>query len=52
MEYCENIIKEIVRRCYLQYLNREPDDVGLKHYVHLMKTNQIDEKALIDTLIN
>ena len=45
----ENTIKEIVRKCYLQYLNREPDDAGLKHYVNLMKTNQIDEKALIDT---
>ena len=45
----ENSIIEIVRRCYLQYLNREPDDAGLKHYVNLMKTNQIDEKALIDT---
>jgi ubiquinone/menaquinone biosynthesis C-methylase UbiE len=33
----------------LDYLNREPDDAGLKHYVNLMKTNQIDEKALIDS---
>jgi len=45
----ENIIKEIVRKCYLQYLNREPDDVGLKHYVNLMKTNQIDKESLILT---
>jgi ubiquinone/menaquinone biosynthesis C-methylase UbiE len=43
----ENIIHDIIRKCYLQYLNREPDDAGLKHYVHLMKTNQIDEKSLI-----
>ena len=48
----ENTIKEIVRRCYLQYLNREPDDVGLKHYVHLMQTGQINEKSLIDTFKN
>ena len=45
----ENTINEIVRKCYLQYLNREPDDGGLKHYVKLMKTNQIDEESLIDT---
>ena len=48
----ENTIKEIVRRCYLQYLNREPDDAGLKHYVHLMQTSQINEKSLIDTFKN
>ena len=48
----ENTIKEIVRRCYLQYLNREPDDAGLKHYVHLMQTGQINEKSLIDTFKN
>ena len=45
----ENTINEIVRKCYLQYLNREPDDGGLKHYDKLMKTNQIDEESLIDT---
>ena len=43
----ENTLKEIVRRCYLQYLNREPDDAGLKHYVHLIQTSQINEKSLI-----
>ena len=48
----ENTLKEIVRRCYLQYLNREPDDAGLKHYVHLMQTGQINEKSLIDTFKN
>lgn len=48
----ENILKEIVRRCYQQYLNREPDEMGLKHYVSLMKTNQIDEQTLIDTFKN
>ena len=48
----ENTIKEIVRGCYLQYLNREPDDAGLKHYVHLMQTGQINEKSLIDTFKN
>ena len=45
----ENSIIEIVRRCYLQYLNREPDNSGLEHYVNLMKTNQIDKESLILT---
>ena len=48
----ENTIKEIVRRCYLQYLNREPDDAGLEHFVTLMKTKQIDEKQLIEHVKN
>ena len=48
----ENSIYEIVKKCYLQYLNREPDDAGLKHYTHLMKTNQINEQELINTFKN
>ena len=48
----ENTIKEIVRKYYLQYFSREPDNEGLKHYVKLMKTNQIDEESLIDTFKN
>jgi len=43
----KNTINNIIIKCYLQYLNREPDDAGLKHYTHLMKTNQLDEKSLI-----
>ena len=48
----ENSIDEIIKKCYLQYLNREPDDAGLKHYTHLMKTNQINEQELIKTFKN
>ncbi len=48
----ENTIYEIIKECYLQYLNREPDDAGLKHYTHLMKTNQINEQELINTFKN
>ena len=47
-----NTIKEIVRKCYLKYLNREPDYAGLEHFATLMQTNQIDEKSLIDKLKN
>ena len=39
-----NTIKEIVRKCYLKYLNREPDYAGLEHFTTLIQTNQIDEK--------
>ena len=48
----ENIIKEIVRKCYLKYLNREPDYAGLEHFVNLMKAKQIDEEELINKLKN
>jgi len=48
----ENSIHEIIKKCYLQLLNREPDDAGLKHYTHLMKTNQINEQELINTFKN
>ena len=47
-----NTISEIVRKCYLKYLNREPDYAGLEHFATLMQTNQIDEKSLIDKLKN
>jgi ubiquinone/menaquinone biosynthesis C-methylase UbiE len=48
----EKFLKEIVQECYLQYLNREADETGLKHYVNLMKTNQINEEKLIDIFKN
>ena len=46
--------KEIIRRCYLTALEREPDEVGLNHYLKMMrsiiKPNGIDEKKLIKIL--
>ena len=48
----DNTIKEIVRKCYLKHLNREPDYAGLEHFVTLMKTKQIDEKQLIEHVKN
>jgi len=48
----KNTINNIITKCYQQYLNREPDDAGLKHYTHLMKTNQINEQELISTFKN
>jgi len=48
----ENNANDLVRRYYLQYLNREPDDEGLKHYTRLMKTNEINEQELINAFKN
>jgi len=48
----ENNANDLVRRYYLQYLHREPDDEGLKHYTRLMKTNEINEQELINTFKN
>ena len=48
----ENSLKEIVRRCYHKYLNREPDKLGMIYYVNLMKTNLLDEEKLIKKFKN
>ena len=48
----EITIKETVRRCYLKYLNREPDQTGFEHFVTLMKSGQIDEKILQNMFVN
>ena len=48
----ENSLKETVRRCYLKYLNREPDQTGFEHFVTLMKSGQIDEKILQNMFVN
>lgn len=46
--------KEIVRKCYLKVLEREPDEVGFNHFLQMMrgwmKPNGIDEKKLIEIL--
>ena len=44
--------EEIVRKCYRDLLNREPDEDGFNHFVGLLKNNEIDEKQLIDILKN
>lgn len=41
----EDIIK-IVNNCYLDILDRVPDEAGLNHYVELLESNQIDESEL------
>ena len=42
--------EEIVRKCYRELLNREPDEEGFNHYVGLLKKNEIDEKQLIEII--
>jgi ubiquinone/menaquinone biosynthesis C-methylase UbiE len=44
--------REIIRKCYREFLNREPDPEGWNHYILLMRKNEIDEKKLIDIFKN
>jgi len=43
---------KVVRKCYRDLLNREPDEDGFNHFVGLLKNNEIDEEQLIDILKN
>ena len=47
-----NYEAEVVRKCYRDLLNREPDEEGLNHFSGLLKKNELDEKQLIDILKN
>ena len=38
--------KKIVTNCYLEILNRNPDDFGLNHYVNLLVGKKIDSLQL------
>ena len=44
--------EEIVRKCYRDLLNREPDQDGFNHYVGLLKKNEIDNTQLINIFKN
>ena len=48
----KDISIEIVERCYLNILNRKSDETGLKHFVTLLESNQLDESGLIKELKN
>ena len=39
-----NYEAEVVRKCYRDLLNREPDEEGFNHFVGLLKKNELDEK--------
>ena len=43
---------EIIRRCYLEMLGREPDVAGLRHYTNLFVNEKMDETKLLNTLSN
>ena len=45
-----NYEAEVVRKCYRDLLNREPDEEGFNHFVELLKENKIDEKQLIEII--
>jgi len=42
----ENSLKEIVRKCYQKYLNRESDKEGLQHYLAQLKSGSITPSEL------
>ena len=44
--------RDLVRNCYLKFLNREPDEEGWNSYVHQMETKEIDENKLIEIFEN
>ncbi len=44
--------QEIVKKCYRNFLNREPDIDGFNHYVELLKKNKIDENELVNIFKN
>ena len=44
--------EEIVRKCYRDLLNREPDQDGFNHYVGLLKKDEIDNTQLINIFKN
>lgn len=42
----------IIRKCYLQLLNREPDDLGLQYYLGLMENGLLTEPKLMEIIKN
>src|SRR5574341_585868 len=48
----KNTNSEIIRRCYLEILNRVPDEEGFNYYLNLLDTKKIDEKKLLTMLKN
>ena len=44
--------REIVKKCYRNFLNREPDMDGFNHYVGLLEKNEIDENKLVNIFKN
>lgn len=45
-------VEEIIRKCYLEILKREPDEGGLRYYFELLKNNLIDSEKLREILKN
>lgn len=43
---------EIIKKCYKQFLNREPDEKGFNHYLQLFESDKIDELKFINEIKN
>ena len=46
----KNNNSEIITRCYLELLHREPDTDSLDHFLNLFEKKQMNEKILIDNI--
>ena len=46
----KNSYDQLVRKCYLEILGREPDESGFNHYVNQLNTGTISAAQLPDIL--
>jgi len=44
-------LKNIIRQCYQDLLDREPDELGLNYYLKLFNQNKINSKSQLIELI-
>jgi len=44
--------EDIIKNCYLKILKRQPDQIGLKHYLELFKKEEITEEEIIVLMKN
>jgi len=47
-----NYYRDIIKKCYLEYLNREPDEAGFNYYLKLLLNEKLDENGLIKIFQN
>ena len=43
----KEVFEDIIKNCYLKILKRQPDEIGFKHFLDLMKKGEITEEKLI-----
>ena len=50
--FLNNNYSEIIKKCYLNLLYREPDKEGFNYFLNLFKNENIDEAGLIENIKN